>query len=185
MIGLVNKAIEQMVLERFGQETWDEIREQAGWKDTFVSMEGYSDTITFELVMAASEILDTTPEELLEAFGEHWIRYTADEGYGEMMSMYGDSVFEFLGNLNNLHAQIRLTMPELKPPVITCREETNGRLRVTYESDRHGLAPMMIGLLRGLGERFDTPVDVEHVVQRNSHMDHDEFIVTYRQARAA
>ena len=96
MYGLVNKAVEQLVQRQFGEDKWMEIKNKAGVDSNFVAMGSYPDEVTFSLVAAASEVLGSPPEAILEAFGEHWIQFTVDEGYGEMMAMYGSSVFEFL-----------------------------------------------------------------------------------------
>jgi hypothetical protein len=89
-------------------------------------MKTYPDQVTFDLVEAASEILKMPAEQILEAFGEHWIQFTVDEGYGKTMSLYGSSVPELLKNMGSLHAQIRLTFPELRPPSITCESKPYG-----------------------------------------------------------
>jgi hypothetical protein len=81
-------------------------------------------------------VLGVPAKTILEAFGEHWIQYTVDQGYGPMMAMYGSSVFEFLQNMNSLHSRIRLSFPELKPPIITCEQRPDGQLLVNYESER-------------------------------------------------
>ena len=78
MYGLVNKAVVDLVVSKFGQDTWDAIKKKAEVDiDVFVSMEGYPDDITYRLVGAASEILKIPPEAVLEAFGEYWVLYTA------------------------------------------------------------------------------------------------------------
>jgi hypothetical protein len=185
MYGLVNKAVEQLVLKDFGEEKWTEIKKRAGVEESFVAMGTYPDEVTFNLVGAASEVLGAPAEAILEAFGEHWIQYTVDEGYGPMMSMYGSSVFEFLQNMNSLHSQIRLSFPELKPPSITCEELPDGQLLVDYESEREGLAPMLVGLLRGLGKRFKTPVNIEHVPTNDTHAGHAQYKLSYVKEQAA
>lgn len=185
MYGLVNKAIEQLVVNRFGMSTWSEIANKAGIKQPFISMDAYPDHVTFDLVAAASEILDMPAATILEAFGEHWIQYTVDEGYGNIMSLYGDSVHEFLQNMNNLHAQIRLSFPDLKPPIISCEEQENGQLLVLYKSERTGLAPMLVGLVKGLGKRFSTPVTVEYVDSKVDEQGTELFLISYEQRQAA
>jgi hypothetical protein len=185
MYGLVNKAVEQLVKVQFGEDKWIEIKNRAGVDGNFVAMGSYPDEVTYKLVGAASEVLGAPAEAILEAFGEHWIQYTVDEGYGSMMSLYGDSVFEFLHNMNSLHSQIRLTFPELKPPSITCDELPGGQLQVNYISERDGLAPMLVGLLKGLGKRFGTPVEVEAVVLENAPVGHATYTVSYCKEQAA
>lgn len=185
MYGLVNKAVEQLVKLQHGEDVWREIAEKAEVDYSFISMETYPDVVTFALVDAASEVLKTPANEILEAFGEHWIQYTVDEGYGQTMSLFGKSVPEFLQNMNNLHAQIRLSFPDLNPPVITCEETVGGELLVCYESQRSGLSPMLVGLLKGLGKRFATPVNVECIPPREKCQKQEYFLVSYASQIAA
>ncbi|MFK7860635.1 MAG: heme NO-binding domain-containing protein [Granulosicoccus sp.] len=185
MYGLVNKAVEQMVKCRFGESKWQEITAKANVPQSFVSMDTYPDEVTYNLVTAASEVLDIPSVDILEAFGEHWIQYTVDEGYGQTMSLYGKSVPEFLKNMNRLHEQIRLTLPELNPPKITCEETKGGDLLVCYQSHRAGLAPMLVGLLRGLGERFSTPVNVQYIPPIEQNQTQEYFLVSYAVQKAA
>jgi len=185
MYGLVNKAVEQMVKSEFGEEKWLEIAKQANIEHSFVSMDNYPDDVTYDLVAATSAVLQTPAEQVLESFGEHWIQYTVDEGYGKMISMYGESVPEFLNNMNNLHAQIRLSFPDLNPPYISCEETDGDKLIVCYQSDRAGLAPMLVGLLKGLGKRFSTPVNVEHMTPVEQDQTKEYFLVSYAMKNAA
>ena len=55
MYGLVNKAVEGLVRERFGEETGEEVKRKAGVDaDVFVGMEQCPDDATSKLVAAAS-----------------------------------------------------------------------------------------------------------------------------------
>lgn len=185
MYGLINKAVEELVTAEFGIEKWREIAKIANADHSFVSMNSYPDQLTFDLVAAASEVLETPADKILELFGEHWIQYTVDEGYGEIMSLYGDSVIEFLDNMDALHAQIRLTFPELKPPSISCETDSDGQLIVVYQSERVGLAPMLVGLVKGLGKRFSTPVHVQYLPSGNDNQGVEKFLVVFEQQQAA
>jgi len=174
MYGLVNKAVVDLVVSKFGQDTWDAIKKKAEVDiDVFVSMEGYPDDITYRLVGAASEVLKIPPEKVLEAFGEYWVLYTAKEGYGPMLDASGKSLREFLENLDALHARVALTMSELKPPRFRLVPVDDSTMMLEYHSTRQGLAPMVVGLLRGLSIRFDTPIDIAHARREG----HDEFTI--------
>lgn len=179
MYGLVNKAVEQLVRLQYGEDTWHEIAAEAKVDHSFISMDTYPDEVTFALVEATSKVLNTPANQILEAFGEHWIQYTVDEGYGQTMSLYGKSVPEFLKNMNSLHAQIRLSFPDLNPPIITCEETVGGELLVGYQSHRSGLSPMLVGLLKGLGRRFATPVNVELIPPAEPDQKRVYFLVSY------
>ncbi len=183
MYGLVNKAIADMVTTKFGEETWQEIRQSASVEDkTFLSMEGYPDDVTHRLVKAASQVLDLSTGEIMQAFGEFWVQYTASEGYGELMDMSGDNLPEFLHNLDNLHARVGVSFPKLKPPSFASHEgENDNELTLEYRSEREGLAPMVLGLVKGLGNRFDTEVDIAQTQRREDNASHDEFLIKYKQ----
>ncbi|MGH1396557.1 MAG: heme NO-binding domain-containing protein [Trichormus sp.] len=182
MYGLVNKAIQDMVCSRFDENTWRIIKQKAQIDvDVFISMEGYPDDITHRLVKAASVVLNLSPSEIMQAFGEFWVKYTSEEGYGEMMDMSGDTLPEFLENLDNLHARVGVSFPKLKPPSFECSDMEENALKLHYRSDREGLAPMVLGLVKGLGTRFDTEVDIIQTESRENGAEHDEFLVKYQQ----
>jgi hypothetical protein len=174
MYGLVNKAVVDLVCSKFGEETWNKIKTKAEVDiDVFVSMDGYPDDITYRLVGAASEVLGITPAQVLEAFGEYWVLYTAQEGYGPLLSASGDTLRDFLMNLDALHARVALTMPALKPPRFRLLDVDPSTLKLEYHSTREGLAPMVVGLLRGLGIRFNQAIEVSYVRAG----DHDDFTI--------
>jgi hypothetical protein len=184
MYGLVNRAVEDLISERFGPEAWERIKQRAGLDiDLFISMDAYPDDVTYRLVGAASEELGIPAEQLLEAFGEYWILYTAEQGYGELLRMGGDSLPEFLQNLHDLHSHVALSFPHLRPPSFWLSDVTAGSARLHYQSSRSGLAPMVTGLLKGLGKRFATPVVVEHARRRDDGAAHDEFLVRFGAAQ--
>ena len=181
MYGLVNKAVVDLVTTKFGAETWNKIKQKADVDiDVFVSMDGYPDDITYRLVGAASEVLKITPEQVLEAFGEYWVLYTAQEGYGPLLNASGTNLREFLMNLDALHARVAMTMSNLKPPRFKVVDVDKDTMLLEYRSTREGLAPMVVGLLRGLGIRFSTPIEITHA----KRADHDEFKIHVTSAAA-
>ncbi len=124
-------------------------------------MRQYPDAATYRLVAASSEVLGLPPEQVLESFGRYWIIYTAREGYGELLKLSGRSIWEFLANLDNLHARVGLSFAKLRPPSFSCSDQTPTSVKLHYRSTRQGLTHLVIGLLIGLGEMFETPVTVE------------------------
>lgn len=174
MYGLVNKAVVDLVTTKFGAEAWSQIKQKADVDiDVFVSMDAYDDAITYRLVMAASEVLGLEPAQVLEAFGEWWVLYTAAEGYGSLLDAAGSNLREFVANLDALHARVSLTMPALKPPRFRLAHATDDVMTLEYYSTRQGLAPMVMGLLKGLAIRFKTPVEISHA----SRDGHEEFTI--------
>ena len=162
MYGLINIAIKDLITEGYGEETWNRIRERAGLQGTeFILMDQYEDSVTYDLVGAASEELGIPPTAVLEAFGAYWTKYTAVKGYGSLLDSAGKTFPEFLQNLDLMHTRVGTMFPDFVPPSFECRDITDQSLDLHYTSDREGLQHLVIGLLHGLGERFDIEVTVE------------------------
>ena len=172
MYGIVNRAIEELIIEKFGIDKWEQVKIKAGFdSEGFMTLKPYPDALTFKLVGAASEILNVPADTLLEAFGEYWILYTAERGYGEMLSLAGDSFPSFLKNLNMLHGRVTSLMPELAPPQFECRNEKENSIELIYRSHRNGMKPMLYGLIKGLAKRFEKEVEItelESSVEENT-----------------
>lgn len=180
MYGLVNRAVEDLVTDTFGTQTWEQVKARAGVDvEVFVAMSPYPDSVTYALVAAASEILGMPAPQILEAFGEYWMQFSARQGYGELLDLMGHDVPSFLQQLDEVHERLKLSFPDLVPPSIGLGEVTDTAVVVHYRSDRDGLAPFVVGLLRGVGARFGRPVEVTLVRGREHGHDHDEFLVRY------
>lgn len=180
MYGMVNKAVFDMVHAYFGKDAWTAISKAAGVEDdTFLSMRQYPDEITYRLVSAASQELRITPEQVLEAFGEYWVSYTAREGYGELLKLHGKTLLEFLGNLDAMHARVGLTFPELRPPSFHLSEKQARSVKLHYQSSRQGLAHLVVGLLRGLGSMLGTPVEVTILAKTVAQEDTETFLLRW------
>ena len=177
---MVNKALEGLIKEKFGEAKWNDIKKKSKFSDDFfVSMKSYPDLLTYDLVGIAAEELNTPANVLLEEFGKYWILYTAEEGYRDILQIYGTDLPTFLTNLNRLHEQITLVMPNLKPPYFSSERIDDANYKLIYKSDRKGLKPMVVGLLYGLGERFKMKINVieeENTVNEDSY---GEFIITW------
>ena len=155
MYGLVNKAIQDLVTEKFGEDKWQEIKKLSDFEDDFfIGLQTYPDALTYTLVKNASKVLGADASFVMETFGEYWILYTADEGYGDIMNLAGDNLPDFLNNLDMLHNRLNNIMPQLVAPQFSTRNETANSIELEYRSQREGMTSMVVGLLRGLCKRF-------------------------------
>jgi hypothetical protein len=175
MYGLVNKAIEDLVTRAHGRAMWDTIAASAGVTGSFVCMRQYPDEVTFRLVDAAAQALGASSSAVLEAFGEFWTSYTAQEGYGDLLDLMGGNLVDFLNDLDCMHARVGLSFPELRPPSFACEALPDGSLRLRYTSTRPGLAPLVVGLLRGLGKMFGEDLRIVH--ERSVAVGCDDFLI--------
>lgn len=176
MYGLVNRALQQLVCARCGEAVWDEIRAHAGvQEEVFMRMDSYPDEVTHRLVAAASDVLETPAADLLKEFGRYWMKYTMVEGYGALLSDLGPTLHDALSALDGMHARVTLLYPALKPPMFRLTDVHADGMSLHYHSDRVGFAPMIIGLVEGLGERYGVSVEVHHAVVKGEGSDHDRF----------
>lgn len=175
-----------MVTTQHGPTVWDRVRAAAGVQDeVFLSNKGYPDATTYKLVGAVCEVTGIEGNLFLEEFGVFWIMKTARESYGDMMAAGGHDLGEFLVNLPNFHTRVHLVFPQLVPPVFRCSEVSGHSLRLHYHSEREGLSSFVVGLVKGLGQMFRTPVEVTHEVVRGAASDHDVFLIHWGEALTA
>ena len=178
MYGVINRAIEELVVSMKGEPGWRSVCAHAGLaSDGFVSMQSYDDDVTYRLVDAVSHRLGLPASQVLEVFGEYWITYTAKEGYGGMLEAGGKSLREFLGNLNDMHGRIGTIFPQLRMPLFRVTPVSDAAFLLHYASTRPGLSPMIVGLVRGLAKRFDQDVSVVLQQPRQTQQDEDIFLV--------
>ncbi|MEY4111389.1 MAG: hypothetical protein RLZZ46_1745 [Bacteroidota bacterium] len=182
MYGLVNKAIQDLVCEKFGEDKWKEIKLLSGFEDDFfIGLQSYPDSLTYSLVKNASSVLGADASVVMETFGEYWILYTANEGYGDMMDLAGNTLPDFLNNLDMLHNRINNIMPNLVAPQFSTRNETSNSVELEYRSHREGLNPMVVGLLRGLCKRFNiAEYEISHIESKSQNNSCEVFKIQWQ-----
>lgn len=180
MYGIVNKAIEELVVHHFGEEKWRLIKERSGVDvEFFISNEPYDDRITYQLAEAVSLEMNMPITAVLEVFGEWWILHTGREQYGYLLDSGGDNLKNFLLHLPLFHNRVMMIYPKLTPPEFKISDVNDRDLLVHYFSERAGLQHFVVGLLTGLGKFYNCPVQVEMIQSRDSGADHEIFKVTW------
>ncbi len=165
MYGLVHTAVRDMIICDFGEERWAKIlqKSQVG-EEAFTPMQNYDDAIILSLVSAASEELSLPAADCLRVFGKFWVLDTATKHYGEqMLSGYGDSMWDLLENLDHMHDRMASTFQGYDPPSFELEEAGDGSSLLHYRSSRQGLTPFVEGLIDGMAEHFDAKVRREVV----------------------
>lgn len=168
MYGMVNRAVEDLVVSSAGLEVWEEVKRSAGLQlSGFIDSAQYDDDVTYKLVEAASAVLGQSPEQILHAFGRHWILFTGKEGWASLFDLGGDNMIDFINGLDSMHARVHIVIPEAQMPEFSVVAHDD-YLELNYRSHRMGLAPMVLGLLDGLAEQFNEQWHVEHIAESSS-----------------
>ncbi|MEM9023021.1 MAG: heme NO-binding domain-containing protein [Bacteroidota bacterium] len=180
MYGIVNQAIQGLVTEHFGEETWQQVKAKSGLQeDLFLNNQPYDDSITYSLAGAAAEVLGIPVHGVLVEFGKYWILTTSQKHYASLMQAGGHHLKEFMVNLPNFHSRVMLMYPELTPPEFKVSAVDENTMEVHYYSQRDGLTGFMEGLLLGLGELYSVPVTVTITAQKANGADHDVFLMQW------
>ncbi len=180
MYGLVNQMVQDYVTTRHGDAVWARVALAAELDGIpFLLSAPYPDSLTYALVGATCAETGLPSSEVLVGIGHFFTGYASSNGYDDLMRAAGDSLPLFLENLDRLHTQLGNAFPELRPPSFRVSQVTEGALRLHYYSTREGLAPMVIGLMHSLGDRFHLQIDVELLAPRSEDKDHDEFAIRF------
>ena len=180
MYGLINVAVRDLVVSQFGETAWADILAKSEVDESaFIRMGLNDDAVTFALVGAASEVLDLPASDILQAFGQYWTEFTVEEGYGELLDGFGSTLPALVQNLDELHTRVALIYEGLRPPSFKCENVTDGSMDLHYISERDGLDDLVIGLLKGLGKRFQVDVTVEQHSRKADGAPNSVFHVTW------
>lgn len=164
MHGVVNQAIEGLILEKYGNEAWDEIRIASDCQDTtFYNNQNYSDSVTYALAINASKILNIELNDLLFEFGKYWVLTIAQEKYSVLLRSVGNNLNDFLIQLPNFHSRVMLYYPNIIPPEFKVTAIDDHKIHLFYYSKRPGLQPFVAGILEGLKVFFESTCMITHI----------------------
>jgi len=187
MFGWINDCTESLVVNKFGLDKWHEIKKKAQntTKDGgFIRHQYYSDTSTVELVVAASEVLNVSVDDVLEAFGTHFMEFTRENGYDNMLSCQGSNLRLWLSNLNALHDHLQSSLPQgFIAPVFWCEDDESedhaGSILLHYFSKKGSLfVPLVVGVVKEVARyHFDLIVELERLQMQDEN---DAKFTTWR-----
>ncbi len=176
MYGLIYQAIRSCIVKAHGESAWSRIARAADVSgDQFVSMQAYPDELAFRLVEAVGHELQWEQADVLRMIGKHWVLETASTEFGPLFDFAGDDLVTVLGNLDAMHNQVAISFDNIKQPSFAVERESEGSVLLRYRSVRDGLAPFVMGLLDGLSEHFDEPIQVELIEAKQANSGADVF----------
>jgi hypothetical protein len=162
MYGIINKSIEELVKDNFGEQQWDAVKKRSGIDiDIFLINESYDDDITFKLADAVAYETQMPLNEVFKIFGEWWILNTSQKHYGSLIEAGGSNLKDFLIKLPAFHSRMAFYFPKLTSPEFKVSDIEESSINIHYLSMRPGLKDFVKGLLYGLGKLFGVPVIIE------------------------
>ncbi|XP_054168023.1 guanylate cyclase soluble subunit beta-1-like [Oppia nitens] len=137
----------------------------------------YDDEITYNLVEAAERVLKIPANEILELFGGMFFDFCQESGYESILQVLGATPRDFLQNLDALHDHLATIYPGMRAPSFRCTEDpATGHLILHYYSEREGLEPIVIGIVKAVANKLHgTDVDVTVIKTKDDGCDHVQF----------
>ncbi|XP_039177700.1 guanylate cyclase soluble subunit beta-2-like [Crotalus tigris] len=163
--GFINSCLKSLLVEKFGEETWEKLKAQVGIEDTFMTYTVYDDSLTVKLVQEACNMLKMPEEAVLKLFGQYFFNFCKTSGYDKMLRTLGGNLMEFIENLDSLHSYLALSYQKMNAPSFRV-ERKDGIMLLHYYSDRKGLCHIVPGIIEAVArDFFDCEVSLEILEQ--------------------
>ncbi|KAM5277838.1 guanylate cyclase soluble subunit beta-2-like [Hipposideros larvatus] len=194
MYGFINTCLQSLVIEKFGEETWEKLKAAAEVQDAFMTYTVYDDIITLKLIQEACKVLGVSMEAILKLFGEYFFEFCKKSGYDRMLRTLGGNLTEFIENLDALHSYLALSYKEMNAPSFRLERGADRKMLLHYYSDRSGLCHIVPGIIEAVAKDFfnmDVAMDILDMnkeVERTGKKEHVVFLIvqkSHRQIRKA
>lgn len=157
MHGLVNRALQGFLVDTYGDDIWNDVRDRAGLPFAgFESMLHYDDKLTDDTIEAAVHVLNTDRPSVLEDLGTYLLSHENQERLRRLLRFGGDSFFDFLMSFDDLAGRAQLALPDLAFPQLEIREigPNTFALRITWPLA--GIGHVFLGALRATADDYGT-----------------------------
>ena len=160
MKGIIFQLLEDVVVDAYGEATWDELLDAAGLDGAYTSLGSYDDAELTALVAAAAEKLSLPDGEVLRWFGQRAIPGMARRG-PEFFTAHQTTV-AFLLSLNDvIHPEVRKLYSGAFCPHFVFTSPPDGSLTIGYRSPRQ-LCDLAHGFIFGAGDYYGESLVVQH-----------------------
>lgn len=158
MKGIVFNLLERVTADAHGEAAWDDILAAAGLDGAYTSLGSYPDQHLTRLVGAASDALETPPDEVVRWFGRSALPLLASS-YPAFFEPHHHTR-DFLLTLNDIiHPEVRKLYPGADVPDFEMVVADDGGLRIGYGSHRK-MCAFAEGLIEGAAAHYGEQVSI-------------------------
>jgi len=160
MKGIVAKCLEELVVNKYGKENWEEILKKS---DLPIDLKIYShknipDDVILKVINNACSVLDVSFEQIADIFGSYWINdFVSKKYFAFFKPKY--SAKDFLLQMNRIHEKMTERIENAKPPHFEFEDVTDNSIVMSYHSERH-LEPIWLGIIKGVGEYYNEKLEI-------------------------
>ena len=171
MKGMVFTMLGEMVEERFGIDTWDDLIEitEPASAGAYVATDVYPDEELLAYVAAMSDRFNVPARDLVYAFGE----YLLERFVGVHPEFFeGQTAKSFLMSVHDvIHVEVRKLHPDVVLPEFDYEDDVDDALVMLYRSPRK-LCALAEGLIAGAGKHFGESIECAHSACMHNGSDH-------------
>ena len=162
MKGIVFNLLQEVVCKEYGEDTWDQLLDDAGLDGAYTSLGSYADAEVVALVNAASAALNLPAQDILRWFGRRAMPLLA-ERYPGFFQRHQDAR-SFILTLNSIiHPEVEKLYPGAATPVFDFSNDEQGRLVVGYKSARK-MCALAEGFMTGAADHYHEQTEIDHPV---------------------
>jgi len=173
--GVVFNLLEDFIIEGWGDDVFDEIMSGCPLhtKEPFVGPGTYPDADLFSIVGATCARLNVPAPVAVRLFGKYCFPKLAAK-YPVFLEGMTDAKTFLMSVDGVIHVEVRKLMPKAGLPKFVYRDLGPNQMEVDYFSKRQ-LCHFMEGMFDGVGEHFDTTIDVAHTKCTHDGAEHCTF----------
>lgn len=178
MKGVVFNLLEQVVANKYGEETWENLLDHTGLAGAYTSLGSYPDEEIEKLVNAASATLNLPAADVLRWFGREAMPLLA-KAYPAFFTPHRNAR-SFVMSVNAIiHPEVRKLYAGAGCPHFHFEESEDGTLLMNYNSARK-LCALAHGFIEGAGDHYNQNMQVGHPYCMHRGDPHCQLSITTR-----
>lgn len=159
MKGVVFNVVEEVVVDMYDADTWEDILEAVELDGAYASLGSYPDEHLLAIVGEAARVLDVDVPTVLKTVGRaSFAGLSRRHSQFEIGAM---SFVEFVQHVESyIHPEVRKLYEDATVPNFAFETLDNGNVRMTYSSPRN-LPDLAEGLLMGAADAFGETIEIQ------------------------
>ena len=168
MHGMINRSLECFLRDTYGSSKWLEIAAtaQLGF-ESFEALLNYEPECTQNVLTAASQILGSHPDMILEDLGSFLVSHPMMHAPRRLLRFGGDTLVEFLFSLDELRDRVRLAVPDLSFPLLELFDHSTKAYTLLVTHPQPGFGHVLVGILRAMADDYGALAFLEHKGRRD------------------
>ena len=161
MKGIVFTEFLELVEDKFGLETVDEIIEKSDLESNgvYTAIGTYEFAEMLQLLQHLSAKTNIEIDDLLLVYGEHFFSVLA-KSYPDLINSYKDPIDMLASIENHIHVEVRKIYPEAELPTFEIVEKSEDSLDMIYKSSR-AMHHFGLGLMNKTFEHFNSTATID------------------------